>query len=75
MVTLATPDDIVIVQVPAAWDPADVRREQRRIDKHLDEREIKANVVIVGGGVSGGKRVEFVDDTPERAILAESVSA
>jgi hypothetical protein len=49
-VTIAKPDEVVIVQVPGSWTIRDIRLEQSRVTRWCAKQDIATKVVIVGGG-------------------------
>lgn len=49
-VTIAKPDEVVIVQVPGSWTIRDIRLEQSRVTRWCLKQDISTKIVIVGGG-------------------------
>jgi hypothetical protein len=50
LITVAKPQDIVIVQVPADWTPNQVKDEQNRLSDVIQRERIGIKVLVVPGG-------------------------
>jgi hypothetical protein len=50
VISIASPHDIVIVQVPDQWTPNQIQSEQDRLSNLIERERIQIKILIVPGG-------------------------